>query len=497
MGKNRLPLTLARLRQHYYWVGSKEDCNVWVDGCTCHISKLALRNIGELGRVPVGDIFCKVHFDFLEVGVVGRHRGCKYVLGIHWPLSGKSLFRPLQSKDTALVAKQLLLDTVMRSPKAPNVMVSDNAQEFISQTMHDLGVLAKIHLRTTAVENPKANTYAERPIQSFNSLLQALLGDRDLTDWDHPDIEETINYMLYHTPSRSRSFLTPAFIESGADATMGLDLVLSEYAPKFKDKSLQGRISMLQEARRLVLEAHGIARDQSAEVANRGSSENRFQVGDKVWVHRPGAKRAQGPYRIASWRQAERRTAVLTSLQNDSDGLVTPVRYLVKEEQVPEERRLEYEPVMLKVYKGLPGPSSIQEMVEEQQDIYRQKSEDEPELGQYGQDADYQPEEDEIAGARLKLEPPVAEAKGHGYGTRSRGLREPLPEGVFVVKRIVNHRDDFSSGDRVRQYRVRWQDHEADDDTWEARDKLLLEAPQAVDNYERSQKPKRRFKPMT
>ncbi len=131
-----------------------------------------------MGKIPVGGLFKKVHFDLLEISVFGKYQGSRYMITMNWPFSGRWVVDAIPKKDTMLIAEKLLIHTVLHRPQAPRVYVCDNAAEFRSAVMQDFAKILQAQMNFTAAYNPQGNAYGEHQHGPIASLVNMFLHDR-------------------------------------------------------------------------------------------------------------------------------------------------------------------------------------------------------------------------------------------------------------------------------------------------------------------------------
>jgi hypothetical protein len=481
VGHGKLRQTLDRLYGHYYWVGSAARGRSWLAGCPCALKRKNRRPIGALGEIPVGELFDKVHFDLLEISVLGKYQGSRYMITMNWPASGRWAVDVISKKDTMLVAEKLLLHTVMRRPRAPRIYVCDNASEFRSAVMRDLVRIMQARLNFTAAYNPQGNSYGERQHGPIASLVNMFLHDRSKDEWDDPFLVEVLNYVAGTYPSRSRGGLSPSFIETGVDVLDPFDWQLSGGGPALPPSDLSGRLSMLHRMRRVVAQVHKQARDVAAQGHDSKAGPHRFELGDKVWIHTEGkatdgagkiGDKLMGPYEVLEWRQPQKRTAWLRNVRDHKDVISSPVDFWKLEKEVPEAMRLRYEPLEFTNSTAADWVSGAGTYLE---DMLARRS-----GGDHGEGPSFVPE----ALQELAAEDQPADLAPRETSARI-ARREEEPE-VFEVDRIKDHADiQLADGVMDRDYLVCWKGFlSAKEDRWVPRDELLGSATKAVDKYE-------------
>ena len=481
VGHGKLRQTLDRLYGHYYWVGSAARARLWLTGCPCTLKRKNRRPVGALGEIPVGELFEKVHFDLLEISVLGKYGGSRYMITMNWPFSGRWAVDAIPKKDTMLIAEKLLIHTVLRRPQAPRVYVCDNAAEFRSAVMQDFAKILQARMNFTAAYNPQGNAYGERQHGPIASLVNMFLHGRSKDEWDDPFVIEALNYVGGTYPSSSRGGLSPSFIESGVDVLDPLDWQLSGGGPTLPPSDLANRLSMLHRMRRIVAQVHQQARNVGAQGHDKRAGPHRFKLGDRVWIHTEGkatdgagkiGDKLMGPYEVLEWRQPQQRTAWLRNVHDHKDVISSPVDFWKLEKEVPEEMRLSYKPLQFANSTANDWVSGAGTYLEEM--LARRDG------GDHGKGPSFVPEElDELAEEDQPAELVPREASSRV------AQREEEPE-VFEVDKIKDHVDvELAGGVIDRDYLVCWKGFlSANEDRWVPREELLGSAADAVRKYE-------------
>ncbi len=486
--------TLEKLQSKYYWMTMRRDVEAWIAGCPCRPMKMrGPRRTGQLGHMPIGDVFERVHFDILGKLPLGHYNGSTHLLSITYPMSGRVKLAALPAKDTALVADALLQRAIIGAPRTPAHWTCDNAQEFTGSVMHDLETLMAIRKHTVAPMHPEANTFAERPMSVIASVMGMMLEGLPQAQWDNPLLLQATEHAIMHMPVRTRAGLTPSFIESGVDCIDPFDLLLSEFAPQPKAKTLQERISMLKTARRVALASVVAGREQSAKLHDKRSAPHNFKVGDRVWVWHPDvphgdaqklANMTHGPYIIKEWQQLEKRSAWLTHAVVPNDEMSAPVTHLVKNEDVPENVKLDYKPFILDVDRG-PWTSSIVNFAQDELQRRQGDSGD-----GHGEGSDYELDEGGVSDdgvGQVADEVPVEAPAPSGNADTDHKDMAGDDNNTYRIEFIVKHSDYENADDELeREYLVRFEGYGPKNDLWYPEAELRKTMPDAVDSYNES-----------
>ena len=258
----------------------------------------------------------------------------------------------------------------MKAPTQPRWLVSDNGSEFVNDVIDGINKIAAIRHTTVSVRNPKANTYVERANRWMKSAIQVLTMGLTPGHWDHKAVRQALVHLGGVMPSRTRK-MTPNFLEYGVDSMNGLDLLLSDFAPKPTDKTLADRVAMMQRARAWAAFSQREASESARKLHDGKIAPNLLNVGDAVWVLiPPELKRSKiepeymGPYKLVEWVQKERRSAWVQGADG-SDEFRVPVDHIIPELAVPENLKLNFVPFGMSLDNGA-HLNSISNVVEQE-----------------------------------------------------------------------------------------------------------------------------------
>lgn len=364
--------TVALLQRNYFWMTMRSDVELWNAGCACRLQfGNGRRKVGPLGAAPMGDgLWDQVNIDYFGPLATGRFGGHTGLLVISYPKSGRVIPVAVRSKDAAEIALKFVDKAIIGAPTQPRTVVSDNGTEFVNSVLRNVEKLAQMRHITVAVENPKANTYVERPNRWIKSALQVMLLGLSPDFWDHKAIRQALKYLGGRMVSRTRG-VSPVFLETGVDSLNGLDLVLSDFAPKPQDKTLADRFAMMRRARAWAAFSQREASEKARVLHDSKIAPNKLEVGNRVWVRIPEALRHSkldteymGPYVLLEWVQKERRSAWVGGLDNEEEFRV-PVDHIIPDRGVPDRLKLNFVPFELPLDHG-PMANSIVKVVEQE-----------------------------------------------------------------------------------------------------------------------------------
>lgn len=199
--------TLNKLKRLYYWPKMSVQVRNYISKCqVCKESKPSNQNlrptIGE--EVRTDRPFQKLYIDFL--GKYPRSKmGNAYIFIVVDHFSKCIFIKPMKEATAKNVIIFLVLE-VFNKFVVPEIIHSDNGQQFISETFRDMIETYGIKHLITAFYSPQSNA-SESVNQSVLTAIRSYL-EKDHRDWDLylPKIECAIRTSV-HTAIGTTSFL--------------------------------------------------------------------------------------------------------------------------------------------------------------------------------------------------------------------------------------------------------------------------------------------------
>ena len=273
--------TYAAIRQKYYWPSMFRDCEAYVQSCDqCQRVK---RNVygkpPPLQPLPVVDVFQRWHIDILG-GLPTTKDKHIYVLLVVDSYSKWCEAFPLRTQEATEVAAVLFKEIICRYG-APNVLVSDRGQQFLSQLVKALCELFQITRFYTSSYRPLLNGAVER----MNSvILQSLhlycTGQQD--DW--PELLSSIMMAYRMTPATQSIQHSPFFLLFGHEMRLPCDTSLtpkSTLSANFKTHP-SNVLQNLEIARKIAAENIKNAQEKYKEQYDKKTDEPRYRPADRV-----------------------------------------------------------------------------------------------------------------------------------------------------------------------------------------------------------------------
>lgn len=276
--------TYAALRQKYYWPTMFEDCRKYIQ--SCEMCQRVKRDIHgkppPLQPMPVADLFQRWHIDILG-GLPTTKDKYKYVPLVVDSYSKWCEAFPLRTQEATEVAAVLFREVICRYG-APNVLVSDRGQQFLSKLVKALCELFQITRYYTSSYRPQLNGSVER----MNSvILQSLRlyckGKQD--DW--PELLPSIMMAYRMTPVTQSTKYSPFFLLFGREMRLPVDTALTPKCTLSADFRihLAQLLQNLEISRKIAAKNIENAQEKYKSQYDKRSQSPNYQPADRVWLY--------------------------------------------------------------------------------------------------------------------------------------------------------------------------------------------------------------------
>lgn len=274
--------TLYNLRIKYYWPNMIIQVKNFVNNCVkCKESKSTNRRLmPEIGCEVITDRpFQKLYIDFL--GKYPRAKSGNAYIFIVLDHFTKFIFLKAMKEATTTNVVRFLTENVFHNFGVPEVIHSDNGQQFVSKEFKKMLECYKINHLRTAVHSPQSNA-AERVNQSVLTAIRLYL-ENDHREWDLnlPSIELALRSSVH-----SAIGVTPFMALFGYNRfTSGSDYKLARRLKSLDDSEFilledRDRIRIIREK---IKENMHKAYERSSLRYNRGARLVRFIPGQEVF----------------------------------------------------------------------------------------------------------------------------------------------------------------------------------------------------------------------
>ena len=450
--------TLAKLRRTYYWASIRRDVENWISACGCQKKKGEKKQrVGELASLKIARPGEKIVFDIFGP-LPPSVKGNVYLLVIMDVGTREMMLEALPTRAAVGVAKALY-KRVYLSGRAPKVLQSDLAKEFVSKIVKELIAVLGGKFRHSSPYHPQTNTHVERYNKTLATHLALMIEREDQKDWDEHLGE--VEYAQLVGAQRVLGRFSPLFLRGGWEAMDPIDRAMGVDAIEAKNVSVKEWAERLMKARQIAMESQELAVARDAKRYNSKAKELKVDVGDQVWVAFPNvgtgrskklAFRLHGPYMLKKWLSDKKRTAELGHVGEENDTITAHVDRIVKINTLPKELVEQWKPLKL----NLAGYNEREvEQVESEEDRLEREDKMAKKVDQ-------------------NLDPVVAEEVQKKLGDPDD------PDDGHLIEEIVKHRDSENG----REYWVKFVGYGEEKNLWYWEDDLLQTTPEMVAEYE-------------
>ncbi len=296
-GSNRV---YQALREKYFWKSMMKDVSCYVGSClTC---QQANRNYAgkpaPLHPIPPANIFSRMHMDILGP-LPKSEEGYKYILLVVDAFSKWCEAFPLKTMEATEVAKYLYQDIICRYG-APDVLVSDRAQNFMSKVINHLSSLFQITRHFTSSYHPASNATVERMNSTMANILRGYV-DSNQKDW--PDYLSSVMMAYRITPCTESTHFSPYYLLFGKECRRPIDVALTP--PQNLGKNVVDYLIKMGQRKRVTVE---IARENIKQhqekykkVYDKKTKVPSYIMGDRVWLYCAKVPVGKSPKLIKKW----------------------------------------------------------------------------------------------------------------------------------------------------------------------------------------------------
>jgi hypothetical protein len=352
--------TLNFIKNKYYWPKFRKEIENYVATCeSCGVKKGAVRKVGTLAPIPVGEAFEMVGMDIVGP-LTETNKGNKYILVISDYLTKYPEAFAMKDISAESVAKILVEEVAMRYGP-PKKILSDQGKNFRAKISNYVYKLLNSKKLSTTPYHPQTDGLVER----FNKTLIKMISH--YVDEEHKDWDEYLPYVLYayRCAENATTKFAPFELMYGRKPRMPIDIALEGEVEKtwsedeYGSKVTKG-IKLLHDQAKENISKAQLTQKMNYDKNRLNAPE--YKVGDKVMVYVPPRKHKglttkfldkwEGPYTITSVL-GQNNVVVEISVKNRKTFNIDKVK-LYKERK--EETELEVVPVeFIKSYKRKKG----------------------------------------------------------------------------------------------------------------------------------------------
>ena len=308
------------IRQKYHWIGLYKDCVEHVSHCiTCR-----LRSQKKV-KVPLQEMD-EVHYPGQKwsIDLTGPYTtstsGNKYILTAVDHYSGWPEMWPIPDKRSENVV-QLVMEELIPRFSVPEVILSDNGQEFKSNIFEQMLESLNIHHICTSPYHPQSNSRVER----FHRVLHDMLSKKTSK---HPEQWDThlssILQAVRAGPGESLGY-SPFFLMYSRDPVLPLDNLLRPRRKylgcEFHRQALERQHEAFMHVRRNLRKA----RRRQKLYHDKNAVDVKFEVGDPVYYENPTRDSKLDDRWVSHYRVIEVNSPVTCTIRNQLTGDVRRV----------------------------------------------------------------------------------------------------------------------------------------------------------------------------
>jgi dUTPase len=282
--------TFARIQKRFSWYKCKDDVELYLKTCIvcAKFSRPSKTPRATMGTVRSGAPMERIACDIMgPLQETENHN--RYILVVQDYFTKYVEAYPLPSQEAKVIADVIVNQWISRYG-APYELHTDCGSNFESKLFQEVLNLLGIEKTRTTPYNAKSDGMVER----FNATLQNILAcTADSCHWNWDNMIP-LALMAYRASPNASTGITPNMALYGREIKEPLDVAielpheqetidLPEYVVKLREN--------LVHAHETVREATGQATKRAKREYDKKVCQNKFQVGDPVWIHIKGTKR--------------------------------------------------------------------------------------------------------------------------------------------------------------------------------------------------------------
>ena len=281
--------TYAAIRDKYHWPRMYADILEYQQSCQpCQRASNYHPRPPPLGQFPPFTnytLFSRMHMDILGP-LRESHNKEKYILLVMDAFSKWPEAFALQSADAITVA-QVLYKEIFTRYGAPNVLISDRGQCFMSNLVKALSALFGVKRNMTTPFHPSSNSACERVNSQINRALRTYV-NADQLDW--PSILPGIMMAFRNTPADNSTEFSPFFLLFCQHMRTPLDIAIQgnipDVTPQFRTdlKTFMDNVKLSRHIANENMERH---LEMNKMRYDDKAKDVQFRVGQYVWLYNP------------------------------------------------------------------------------------------------------------------------------------------------------------------------------------------------------------------
>lgn len=300
-GHNGVERTLKNIKHFYHWLGMDSDVKRYIQNCAiCEKTKIKTHTKSPMVITTVATHpFQKIYVDIVGPITPTSRNGNIYILTCNCSLTKYVIAAPM-ADTTALTTAKNLVHSVFLKYGLPELFVTDNGTNFISETLKEVNKLFKIKKVFTTPYHPQSNQI-ERFHRTLGNYMKAFVQNEQDLWCEYLDFAT----FAYNNSTNQSTGYAPFELVFGRKAKLPTEIT-NRTVPMYNYDNYA------QELRNKLKHYHDLAREytmQGKEVNKKkydqGRDQNilRLQKNDLVLILNPNKKGKfdtpyEGPYRV-------------------------------------------------------------------------------------------------------------------------------------------------------------------------------------------------------
>jgi len=283
--------TIQRIQTHFWWPKMRKQVQMYTASCKpCQMKK----RITVADRVPIKAVARpQSNFEVVQIDLIGpieppSSSGHKYIISMIDLASRWVDSRPLKSLSAKECCDALL--SMFNYTSIPEILISDNATNFVSELSNEMFTRLGIEVRHGAVGHSECQGLVERWNGNLKNLLHLVATSDKPRDWHNK-----LPFLLfaYRTVPHSTTGLSPYQMVYGTLPRGPLSILSDTFIGKLKDTTqvkkcvaehmanLEANLAL---GAKIALQNSEVAQKAYVDQYNKRAFDKQFQVGQQVLV---------------------------------------------------------------------------------------------------------------------------------------------------------------------------------------------------------------------
>ena len=292
--------TYRAIQIKYYWPKMYQNIADYVRSCAvCQsVKKQTQQRPAPLVNMPIAETFSRIHMDILGPLTTSKE-GYKYILLIVDSFSKWPEAFPLKTMEAKEIAKVLYAEIFSRYG-APDVIVSDRGQNFISKLVTAVCEIFQVTRHRTSSYHPQTNSTCERMNSTIAQCLRAYV-DKEQQNW--PDVLPSVMMAMRMSPSTQSSLMSPFHLVFGREMNLPFDtsLIPKDGLSTEAKVHVDNLMRHLKTTREIATQNVKTAQDRQKQQHDKKAEVPTFRLGEYVMLHSTRVPKGLSPKLHPPW----------------------------------------------------------------------------------------------------------------------------------------------------------------------------------------------------